>query len=389
VTTASVAARFWRVKLIGSYVRANAEGDTGSDESLTGTSLVSYPLSRFFTGLTQSSSASSESKLWQGGGRIEMNVVDGVDLFAGFTRRHRELDGLALFNSLYSGTTNFAGRDPKDILLLLNTQTTLERTEDVFEVAAAARSLGPLSLRVGWSQADQDLTVTEDPAEIVVPGSQGGTFKRTVRRFDGAAALNHSGFTLAAEYRHDSADVAVTRTDFTGRDRVRVRAFYAPSDKLRIGLHVTALNLSNDGTGNDLFGRSREWGGTLDLSPWKGLRLHLGGTRFTSDSSLTIRLPQDFSLASSLHEERGTSLEGGLSWAFDPVTLDASVTRFENKGTYPFDLDRARVLLDFAVVKDISFVGEWSYDTYKEPAQGATSFDANRYGVFLRWHPGN
>ncbi len=386
VTNAVVVGRFSRIKLIGSYVRANGEGDTESAESLTG-NLLSYPISRFFTGLSETVSSRAKNKMWKGEGRLEVNVVEGVDVSAGYTRRHKELDGIALLNSLYTGTVAFVGKDTKDVLSIVNAQTALERTEDVYEVAASARALGPVSLRVGWSQADQDLTVTQDPYEIVVPGHQGGSFERSVRRIEGAASVNHKGVMFNAEYRHETADQAVLRTDFTKRDRLRLRLSYTLGDTLRLGLHVTGVNQTNDGVGNDLDGRSRTWGADVEASPWKGLRLRLGANRFTNDSSLSILQPYDYSLGSSIHEERGTDLSGGVSYTLDPATFSLGVSRFENKGFYPFDIDRARLSVEVGFAKQLGVVGEWGFDSYHEPNRGSASYDANRYGIYLRWHP--
>jgi hypothetical protein len=220
-----------------------------------------------------------------------------------------------------------------------------------------------------------------------VPGYQGGTFARSVRRFDGSVSLNHLGATLLAEYRHETADQAVLRTDFTKRDRLRLRLSYALADTLRIGFHVTGVNLTNDGVGNDLDGRSRTYGGDVEASPWKGLRFRIGATRFENDSSLSILQPYDYSLGSSIHEERGTDLMGGLSYTLDPATFSMSVSRFENKGSYPFDIDRARLSVEVGFTKQIGLVGEWGYDSYQEPNRPSAAYDANRYGIYLRWHP--
>ncbi len=155
----------------------------------------------------------------------------------------------------------------------------------------------------------------------------------------------------------------------------------------RGGLHVTGVNQTNDGVGNDLDGRSRTWGADVEASPWKGLRLRLGANRFTNDSSLSILQPYDYSLGSSIHEERGTDLSGGVSYTLDPATFSLGVSRFENKGLYPFDIDRARLSVEVGFAKQLAVVGEWGFDSYHEPNRGSASYDANRYGIYLRWHP--
>src|SRR6266545_4114229 len=146
-----------RVKLIGSYQRASAEADTNESESLAG-NLVSFEISRFFAGLTETASTKSKATFWRGSGRAEFSISDGIDLSAGFARRHRYLDGFALVSDLFLNTVTFAGADPKNLLVLLQAQNAMDRTDNVFDVALAARGLGPFSLRAGWSQTKKDVT---------------------------------------------------------------------------------------------------------------------------------------------------------------------------------------------------------------------------------------
>ena len=171
-----------RVKLIGSYQRASAEADTNESESLAG-NLVSFEISRFFAGLTETASTRSKATFWRGSGRAEFSIADGFDLSAGFARRHRYLDGFALVSDLFLNTVTFAGADPKNLLVLLQAQNAMDRTDNVFDVALAARGLGPFALRAGWSQTKQDVTVTPDLSEIVVPGNQGGDFDRRIETY--------------------------------------------------------------------------------------------------------------------------------------------------------------------------------------------------------------
>ena len=84
--------------------------------------------------------------------------------------RHRDAtwDGQDLVTSLFTGTSSFTGVTLADIQTILNAQTSVERTEDVFDVQVAAKALGPFGVRAGYSRIEQDLTVTQDPSEIVV-----------------------------------------------------------------------------------------------------------------------------------------------------------------------------------------------------------------------------
>ncbi len=169
-----------RIKIIGNYQRASAEADTSESESLAG-SLASFEISRFFAGLNETASTKSEATFWRGSGRAEVTIFDGLDLSAGYSRRHRYMDGFALISDLYLNTVTFAGADRKDLLVLLQAQNSMDRFDDVWDVGVAARGLGGLALRAGWSQTSQDVTVSPSLAEIVVPGRPGGHLPSPLR----------------------------------------------------------------------------------------------------------------------------------------------------------------------------------------------------------------
>jgi hypothetical protein len=133
-----------------------------------------------------------------------------------------------------------------------------------------------------------------------------------------------------------------------------------------------------------------EYGGDLELTLVKPLRLRFSAGKYLAHSRIPIRLPQDFTTGLSDHRESGLSLEGGIGLVLGGLTLDGSYARFQNKGSYPFTIDRARVSAEVPVTATLAFVGEWLRDKYNDVAQNTGNlgkFDANRYGVYVRWHP--
>jgi hypothetical protein len=378
-----------RVKLIGSYQRASAEADTHESEGLTG-NLISFEISRFFAGLTETASTESKATFWRGSGRAEISISDSVDLTAGFARRHRYLDGFALVSTLYTNTVTFAGLDPPDVLVLLQAQNAMDRTDDVFDVSLSARAVGPFALRAGWSQTRSDVTVTPDLSEIVVPGNQGGVFGRRVNTYSAGASYSVKGFTLGGDYQGERANAPIIRTDFIDRDRYRVRLAWTEGDYLHVSVNGSQTDSSNNRTGIGYDSRMREYGGDLELTPVKPLRLRFSAGKYQAHSRIPYRLPEDFTTGLSDHRESGLSLEGGIGLVLGGLTLDGSYARFQNSGFYPFTIDRARVSGEVPVKATLAFVGEWMRDKYNDVAQNTGNlgkFDANRYGLYVRWHP--
>jgi hypothetical protein len=389
-TSALVTGRFGgRLKVIGSYQHASAEADTNESEALAGT-LVSFQISRFFAGLTETASTRSKATFWRGSGRAELAIADGIDFTAGFSRRHRWMDGFALVSSLYLDTLVFAGKDPPNVLVLLQAKNAMDRTDTVFDASLSARGLGPFALRAGWSQTRQDVTVTPDLSEIVVPGGQGGDFARRINAFSAGGSYSHAGFTFGADYQGERADDPIVRTDFLDRDRYRLRLVWTEGDLLRLSLNGTQVDSSNRRPGIGYDGRLREFGGDLEITPAKPLRLRFSAGRYTANSTIPFRKPEDFTTAISSHQERGLSLEGAVGLVLKALSLDGSYARFVNKGSYPFTIDRVRVSGEVPVKASLGFVAEWLRDKYNDVAQNTgnlSKFDANRYGVYVRWHP--
>ncbi len=234
-----------RVRLVGQYTRFNADSSGNESEDLTG-SLASFALARFFAGLSEQSSARAKNDTWRADARAEVELVKGVELIGGWQRESRELSGSALINTLFLQSITFGGADPRDISTVLATSNSLDRTEDNLSVAVSARSVGPFSLRGGFSTSNQDVTVTPDLSEIVVPGGQGGTFHRRVDSFDADASFHQSGFTVGAAWKRSHADDPILRTDFLHRDRVRVRAAWQAPKFVRAGISADETRQSND-----------------------------------------------------------------------------------------------------------------------------------------------
>ena len=384
-----------RVRVTGNYVRFAADSSGEETEGLTG-SLISFGLSRFFNGLAETASQSAKNTTWRAGARAEATLVNGLDAFAGYQKDHRELTGTALVNTLFQGTTTFTGVDPKDVQTVLNATSGISRVENVTNIGLSARPAGPFSLRAEYRQTKQRAEVAPDLSEIVVPGNpdpagppQGGTYERKIKTFDTNASFSKAGFTLGATYRRDSADNPIFRTDFTSRRRSRVRASYAAPKWVKLGAVVENLRQRNPQTGIDLDGKVRQYSVDAEVTPVKFLALRGSVSQFKADNSILFRHPENFNTDTSLYTETGKAREGGVLITFAPVSFDAGVSRFTNRGDNPFNIDRVRlrVGVDLPAKTRTAVVAEYAKDKYHELTPTFGDFDATRYGIFLRFHP--
>lgn len=385
-TTAFLTAELPRTKVTGSFVRFAADNDGTEDEAATG-SFVSFPISRFFNGFRETTTSRAKNTTWRGSLRAELALTDRLDLLGGYRSEHREMSGEALIRSLFLDTTTFGGLDRRDVEELINAESALDREVGTFETALAARALGPFAVRVGYSRSQFDLDVAPDIAEVVVPGGQGGRFDRTVDTIDATASFTKTLFSAGVSYRHDDADDAVLRTDFLGRDRLRVRAaFHTPASLFRFGLVAENVDQDNreDGIGFDA--EARQYTADVEFAPAPSLRLRTSYSILRADSTVVIRRPETFVLDTSKHREDGDAIEVGFALDLTPFTIDVGASRFENEGTIPFTVDhyRTRVVYDFLAHTGIA--AEWDHDKYDEHIALGT-FRSDRFGLFVRYRP--
>jgi hypothetical protein len=375
-----------RVKFIGDFVRFAADATGDELESATG-SFVSFEISRYFNGLTETTTSRAKNDTWRGNARAEVTLTDTVTFQAGYRSEHRELQGTGLVNSLYQDTLTFGGLDPRNIQEILFSDNVLNRDEDVLSATISARKVGPFSVRAGYSVAKQDYNIAPDLAEIVVPGSQSGDFARSVKTFDVNANYAQKLFSLGASWRRDNADEAVLRTDFIDRNRLRLRAtFHTPGNMFRAGVTADNTNQSSDRLESGFTAHGKQYIADLEVAPITPLRLRGSYSQFKADSFVVTRRPETFAPDTSVYREDGTSIEGGVGLVLDKFNGDATVSRFENEGSIPFTMNRIRLRAGYDAFTHAGVVVEWSKDRYQETAAFG-QYDAKRVGLFLRLRP--
>jgi hypothetical protein len=385
VTTVHLTGRITeRARLVGSYARADYEGETRLDELLSG-SLASYQLSRFFAGLDQSVSSRTENPYWRGELRFEWDISDRVGLKAGYEARDRQLDGWAMISSLYTDTTNFGGFDPEDVETLVEAQTGYEREEGIATVRLDLRDLGVFSAWAEYAVNDQDLDVSADVAQIVLPGGQEGEFNREISSFNIGAAIRVGGFRVLVDAIGQDADEIVMRTDFNDRLRLRGRVDWSLKQIFRVLLTAESIDSDNDASGVGYQSDTTRYAVDLTLTPADNFMLRGSYDTYETDTEIPIRIPQSFEVVPSIYAEDGELIEGALMWRIWVLTLDAAYSSFDNSGSFPFQLDRASARLSVDLTKSLAVAGELENWDYSEASFPIADYDADRWGVFVRW----
>ena len=213
---------------------------------------------------------------------------------------------------------------------------------------------------------------------------------RQIQTVDAGLLFKLSGITLGVDYVTASADNAVVRTDYLDRDRLRLRGAWEPVKWLRIGATAETVDATNDDPGYGYDGSWNTYAGDLEVSPWQWLRFRVGAGRFEGDTSIPYRIPQSWATATSTYTESGDTLEGGFTLNLKPVTVEALLRHFENDGSFPYELDRARIRAGFDFTKLVGISAEWDLDDYTETNRSygtGADYKANRYGLYLRIHP--
>ena len=377
-----------RLTLTATYVQSSAETDYESVEGTTG-SFVGFDIGRFFSGINQGVSSRVENDRWRGGVRAEVVLTDGIDLLAGYRTEERELEGAALIQTLFLNTVSFGGVNFGDLQQIIDAGNAIDRDEDIADIGVQFRSLGPVSLRATYSETSQEIFATPDVSEIVIDepyGGQGGEFERKIKTFDVGASMVLAGFTLSGQYRDDSADDPIFRTDYLDRQKSRLRAAYATSNGMFrasvLAENTEAENLEG-GVGYD--GEMDVLAADVEIAPWPMLRLRGSYAEHESSSVVLWRRPESLTIDESVETEEGESMEAGLTLLFKPVTVDLGYGSFENEGSLPLEMNRLRGRLTFKLKGAVGIAAEYAYDEYDESTENIADYTAERYGLYLTW----
>jgi len=371
--------------LTATFVHADSEGETRSDEALTG-SLVSFTLSRFFAGLDESVRSSTENPAWRGELTARYRLGRTLSLDGRFLRHHRELEGWALVSSLYLETLNFSGADPRDISRLVEAETGYERDEQLLDLRLTAHDVGPFTFWAAWNDVDQELDLEADVAEIIIPGGQSGLYERGVSRYAFGFDVSGDNAELSFDWGTEDADTAVVRTDFLERDRVRARFSFRPGEAVRVTGTAEIIEAENGAEGIGFSADTEHYAVDLEVTPVDAFGVRVAYDSYDTSSEVTVRRPEDFGLDLSLHAERGEVVEAGIMGKAGSFTYDAGYSTLENRGSFGFELDRifSRLGVDFTDTIGASVeVETWDY---REQSFTLADFDSTRYGVYLRWH---
>lgn len=383
---------FGRVKLIGTYIKADGSNETNFLEADAG-KFISFEIARFFAGLGETVNSRSRTDNWRASARAEISLLPSVTLAGGWAENNRALDGQALISTLFMDTVTYAGQSAGDLLRQINAKTYVDDMTRVYDASVTARCLGPIAVNAGWTQTQQNVTATPDASEIVVPGGQGGRYERRVNTYGGGLTASEGGLTLTADYRHDGADQPIFRTDFIDRDRLSIRGVFNLKDFLKVGAYFRDTNASDDAVTIGYKTQVREFQGDVEVTLLKSmLTLRAAGGEFLTNRRILVREPQDFTIVPTEQKELGHNWEGGARFVWNAFSLDAAYLWMNNTGSIPFTVDRVRVLAEYFFLKNLGLDFEWMQDKYDEKvafdqAGPLANYNGNRYYVGLHWRP--
>lgn len=384
-TTAHLTGRLGqRVRLVGTFGRADADGEAAESGEMAGR-FASFALQRFFARAEQSAVGRAKNLAWRGEVRAEVEIVPGVEATATYRASHLELDGHSFVTTKYFETTNFSGAFPDDLSTVLEAETAWERQETLAEAKLTARPFAWLRLWAATGQLDQDVSIVPALAEVVVPGGQGGSFERQVDRLLGGASVQLGPVTLGVDWSEEEADRPVVRTDFTERTRLRGHLAAALSSWLNLTATAAKVESSNPDPSLAYAAEVTHYGAQIAVTPWQPLTFRVAWDKYRSDSRLRILRPQDLRPDLSLYAEDGESLESSLLASFPRLTLDVGVGRSTNRGSLPFTVNRFFSRLEVGLSDRLGVLAHLERREYQEGALPEAFFDADRYGLSLRW----
>jgi len=373
------------IQVKASYAHSDADGDTTLGETSMG-SLASFAVSRFFSSLREDVRSSADSTFWRGDLGLAFDLSRNFTLDVNYQKRSMELDGWALVSDLYLDTMTFGGLSSGDITNLITIRNQSRRTQEIENFKLNVVNLGIFRLWLGGSRTKQDLVLAEDAAEIVVPGSQSGSFARVIKSGTLGASAQIGKGKVILDGESDTADTAILRTDFTDRSRVRFRVQYPFGDLVEVLATAEKITSDNEDAGIGYQGDTKHYAVDLGIKPVNHLAFRLNGDSFKSDSKIPIRRPYDFGIEESVYADDAKTLEGLVELNFDRVAFQGGYSSLKNEGSFAFKLNRTFARLSADLTNHVGAGFEYEKNDYSENIFSAADFRASRYEVFFRIH---
>ena len=398
VTSANIRAYpHQRVKLLASYIMADAESEVEENEVFTGR-FASFRIARFFNGGNASVRSKTESPSWRAHLRAELELGAGVDAGLGYTRRNLEMDGNALMETLYLDSVTYSGFDQRDYLELMEAASFLERDEDTIEADITASLPAGFTLKAGYASSNEDLDVDQSLAQIVIPGGQEGEFERSIDRTILAAGWKKGMHRVHVEYRMDDADNAVMRSDFLDRETLSFRAGTGWKEKCLITLVARTMESENEtmppgfqpqNEDDELAQMEREitsYNINADLTPIKDLNIRLNYGIFDFESEAWFYAP-DFVLEQSIYQEETDSMGCEIDWKTGRFQINGGYNGYDGEGVndFPLTLDTTHLRLGFTLMENLTLRLEAARYEYDQKNSVLSDYETDVYGLLLHW----
>jgi hypothetical protein len=282
-------------------------------------------------------------------------------------------------------TLNFGGFDPRDIEVMVDSQSGYKREDKIANIRFDLRDLGIFSVWGEYSANNQSLNVSQDVAEIVLPWGQEGDFDRRIANYEVGGMVEIGSAKFLLDFSGQDADEIIMRTDFNDRSRIRGRVDWSINKVFRVLATAESIDTDNNSSDVGYEAETRRYAIDLDITPSENLMFGLAWDTYQTDTEIPYRVPQTLGSSQSIYAEDGELLTGDLRWLISIFTIDAAYSTFENTGSFPFQMDRvfARVAVD--LTKNFALAGEYENWDYSENLFPIADYDASRWGLFLRW----
>lgn len=384
-----------RIKLLGSYTKADADSETTENELFTGR-FASFRIARFFNGGNASVRSKTESPSWRANLRAEVELGSGIDAGLGYSRRNIQLDGNALMETLYLDSVSFGGANQQDYLELMDAVTYMERDEDSIEADVTASLPHGFTLKAAYATTNEDITVDQALAEIVIRGGQEGVFERGLDRLTLSAGWKQGAHRILVEYRSEDADNAVMRTDFLNRDSLTIRGATGWKDKCLLTAVVRKVDSENTGAAfNSASGQNFDllnqdllnYSINLDLMPIKDLTLRFNYGQFDFDSQTTYLEPDFSTIVNSRYNEDSDNLGCEIDWKSGRFNLFGAYTGYDSDGisAWPNTLDNTRLRIGFDLLQNLTLRLEAARYEYENQWASYNNYETDVYGLLIHW----
>lgn len=358
---------FKNLHITGRYLYSGADVRSEMGEIRKG-NLVSLEDLLVYTAAAETYSTQARKPAHTGSFAVEFSPWSRLTLSNQFDARSYDVTGAGLLSTGYFGIKPLGGGPPPSSGIRVDSKADtylsydMIRNQSEIEVELG----GGFSVRGGYRYGYVETALREGKGSTSEQKAADITQETEIYGF---AYRPGRRLYMALDLEMTDSTGLLTRTDLLDYNELRFDWRVTPMKNLTLGGRVGFLYNRNRQLDVNLRARNRNYTFSVDYEPSERFRVNLDYQRSFALSSLAILLPHNFSLDTSLYDERCSSVGGSLGIdIFRGLRTDFGYRALISAGDLPLNFYQPFAALSIPLGRRMAIKSNWQYFGYNEKA---------------------